>query len=453
MPTSMCTPPIASAVVHPTTLDLLNFIQRSPSPYHCVATVLQRLQHAGFILLDERDVWSLQPGQGYVVPRDGAVVALRVGQQPAHEAGFRLISAHTDSPNLRIKPAADVSKEGYRQFGVEVYGGALLHTWFDRDLGLAGRVVVRKKGTGVISELHTHLVHVDQPLLRIPSLAIHLQRESYKEGLKINPQNHLQPVCGVFDVDEKNTIGDNAQVLRRLLAERLQVQPEHILSWDLSLVDVVPPTVGGMDNAFIFAPRLDNQAMCHAGLSALLRAGTSHATQVLCLYDHEEVGSTSFSGAAGSFGEDVLSRIAEMEGPGAARGAWRCAAPRSWQLSADMAHAVHPNYVDKHEPMHMPRMNGGPVIKINAEQHYATTADGAALFAALCQDAGWTAQTFVARTDIRCGSTIGPMASARLGIRTIDVGNPMLSMHSIREQAGAHDPERMVEVMTRFLMV
>lgn len=427
--------------VHPTTADLLSFIQASPTPHHCVAEARRRAEAAGFTSLDEAEVWKLEAGRGYTVTRGGAMIAFRMGTAPAAEAGFRLVGAHTDSPNLRIKPRPDVAREAYSQLGVEVYGGVLLYTWLDRDLGLAGRVLLKGENAATPE---TRLISIDRPLLRIPSLAIHLDREVNKKGLVLNQQLHLPPVLGLV------AEGATAQGLKALLAEELTVDADRILSWDLGLMDVVPPAVGGLNGEFIFAPRLDNQASSHAALEALFRAPVARATQLACLYDHEEVGSSSTTGAGGSLAEDVLVRVAEVEGPGASTGSLPRAIARSWQISADMAHAIHPNHTDKHEPNHLPRLNGGPVIKINVQQRYATDGEGEALFESLCQDADVPYQKFVTRTDLACGSTIGPISSARLGVRTVDVGNAMLSMHSIREQGGAADPEYMVSVLTRF---
>lgn len=434
----------ANPTVHPTTTDLLAFIHESPTPHHCVAEAQRRAEAAGFTPLDEAQTWKLEAGKGYTVARGGALIAFRVGTEAPAEAGFRIVGAHTDSPNLRIKPNPDMGKENYLQLGVEVYGGALQYTWLDRDLGLAGRVMLKGERAGALEH---RLVRIDRPLLRVASLAIHLDREVNKKGLNLNEQNHLPPQLGL--AHDSIPAGG----LKALLADQLGVDAARVLAWDLSLMDVVPPAVGGLRGEFIFSPRLDNQASSHAALAALLRAPAGRATQLACLFDHEEVGSGSTAGAGGSLAEDVLQRLAEVEGPRAKQGALPRAIARSWQVSADMAHAVHPNYADKNEPQHMPRLNGGPVIKINVQQRYATDAEGAALFESLCQDADVPVQKFVTRTDLACGSTIGPISSARLGVRTVDVGNAMLSMHSIREQAGAEDPERMVAVLTRFFGV
>jgi len=418
--------------------DLLRYIDASPTPWHCAAHSAERLSAHGFRHLREEDTFAATAGDGFFVVRDGAIIAVRVGSESPSEAGFRLIGAHTDSPNLRLKPNPEVSKAGYRTLGVEVYGGALNYSWLDRDLGIAGRVFVR--GEGPIPT--TRLVDLRRPLCRIPSLAIHLNREVNTDGLKLNTQQHLAPMFGMAGGK------DEASALMSLLSVAAQVEVERILAWDLALVDVLPSSLGGLDEAFVFAPRLDNQASCHAALSALIAAKPSKSTQVICLYDHEEVGSLSTAGADGPLVELILRRLC---GDGA-EGFHRAMA-KSWHVSADMAHAVHPNYEDRHEPQHKPVLNGGPVIKSNSNQRYATTGEGAALFTALAQDAGVPIQKFVTRTDLACGTTIGPIAAAKLGVRTVDVGNPMLSMHSAREQAGSHDVGRMVAIMTRFLEV
>jgi len=434
----------------PETLDLIAFLNDSPTPWHCAATAARRLEAAGFSRLAEDAAWDLQPGGRHYLVRDGLVVAFHVGQRPPHEAGFRLIGAHTDSPNLRVKPAPDVTKAGYRQLGVEVYGGALYYTWLDRDLGLAGRVFIR--GQGVTAVPDVRLIDIRRPILRIPSLAIHLQRD-VNDGLKLNPQQHLPPVLG--QVGAAGAGGNDAKDgLVTLLGKALDLDPSAVLGWDLALVDVVPATLGGWEDEFVFAGRLDNQAMSHAALTALIRAAATpgDATRLIALYDHEEVGSLTTAGADGPIVEATLSRIAAARawGPSAQGGdALPRAAALSWHVSADMAHALHPNFEDKHEPQHRPSLNGGPVIKLNSNQRYATTGEGAAFFAALCAEADVPVQRFVTRTDLACGTTIGPIAAGRLGVRTVDVGNPMWSMHSAREQSGAHDVPRMIAALGR----
>ncbi|PIE16093.1 MAG: M18 family aminopeptidase [Proteobacteria bacterium] len=422
------------------TRALLAYIDASPTPYHCAAESARMLDAAGFTRLEEGARWQVDPGAASYFVRDGSLIAFRVGTVPPAEGGFRVVGAHTDSPTLQLKPDADVTKAGYQQLGVEVYGGALDYTWLDRDLGLAGRVVLA--GAGRAADLDTRLVDLRRPLLRVPSLAIHLNRDIRTKGLNLNRQRHLVPTLGLA--------GEGAEGLRELLAAELDVAADRVLSWDLSLVDVVPSTVGGWRGEFIFAPRLDNQASSHAALSALIAADAAPATQVVCLYDHEEVGSQTTTGAEGPLIEWTLRRLAAQDGAGETDALARAVA-RSFQVSADMAHAVHPNWEDRHEPNHHPHLNAGPVIKVNANQRYATSGEGAALFEALCREAQVPVQRYVNRTDLPCGSTIGPISAARLGMRTVDVGNPMLSMHSIREQAGVLDHPWMIEVMTRWL--
>ncbi|MBK8260412.1 MAG: M18 family aminopeptidase [Nannocystis sp.] len=432
-----------SASPSPSALDLLDFIAASPTPEHCAVEVARRLELAGFRSLDEGARWSLAAGEGVYVRRQGSVVALRIGQAPAAEAGFRLLGAHTDSPNLRLKPSPDLRGHGLLQLGVEAYGGLLEYTWLDRDLGLAGPVFVREADGSIGSRL----VHITRPIVRVVSLAIHLQRDLRETGLKLNRQTHLAPILGIDPGGE----ADPGGALRWLLAGELGCEPRSIVSWDLSLCDLARPCLWGRAEELIAAPRLDNQAMCHAALSALLQAGASSATQVICLYDHEEVGSGSATGAESSAVEALLRRVAELEGPGACAGGLPRALARSRTISADMAHAVHPNFSDKHDPQHQPRLGYGPVIKFNVQQRYATTAEDAAIFAGLCEAEGVGFQRFVSRGDMTCGTTIGPISAARLGVRTLDVGSPMLAMHSIREVAAAADVAPMIAVMRRFL--
>lgn len=419
------------------TLDLLRFIDASPTPFHAVREAASRLEARGFTRLREEERWELAPGARRYVTRNGSsLIAFVVGDAPPGEAGFLLAGAHTDSPNLRLKPNAPYVKEGYRQLGVEVYGGVLLATWLDRDLSLAGRVVLE-------GEPEPRLLRIDRPLARVPNLAIHLNREVNQEGLKLNRQQHLPPVIGLELQDEA--------WLPALLARELGLaDPAAIRGFDLMLYDVAPSTVSGLAGEFIHAPRLDNLASCHAALEALLQsaeAGGVAATRGVALYDHEEVGSTSAEGADSPFLEGVLARITLARG-GTVEDGYRARA-RSVFVSADMAHAVHPNYADRHEARHMPRLNQGPVIKINQNLRYATNAATAEVFARAARAADVPVQTFVNRTDLACGSTIGPITASRLGIPTVDVGNPMLSMHSIREMAGSADQPSMIAAMAQ----
>jgi aspartyl aminopeptidase len=418
-----------------TTQDLLTYVDASPTPFHAVNETVSRLETAGFTRLEEHDAWTLAPGARHYVTRNGStLVAFEVGADPVAEAGFRLVGAHTDSPNLRLKPHPAYTKEGYRQWGVEVYGGVLLATWADRDLGLAGRVFVSDEDA-------PRLLRIDRSLCRVTNVAIHLNRGVNDDGLKLNKQEHLPPLVGLGS-------DEDPAWFTAFLGRELGVEPERVLSWDLMLHDVVPSTVSGLDGEFIHAPRLDNLGSCHAALEALLRAGAagpSPASRGIALYDNEEVGSSSAEGADSPFLGAVLERVTLATG--GAREDYHRARARSLFVSADMAHAIHPNYTDRHEPRHMPRLNAGPTIKLNSNLRYATTADTAARFERAARKVDVPVQRFVVKTDMACGSTIGPITASRLGIPTVDVGNPMLSMHSVREMAGSKDQEAMVRVM------
>ncbi len=422
--------------------DLLSFIDRSPTPYHAVAEAVRRLEAAGWSVVSEAEVWELSPGdRRYLVRGEGSLVAFEVGSVAPAEAGFRIVGAHTDSPNLRLKPRPDLAPHGYRQLGVEPYGGVLLHTWLDRDLSVAGRVTYREGDAA-----RTVLLDFGRPLLRVPSLAIHLNRSIRQDGLKLNPQQHLVPVTGLEDAPAFAEL-----VLSELRAQDIANLESHaLLGFDLMAYDVQPPAVIGVRGEFIAAARLDNLASCHAGLSALIDAPSSPAaSRVVVLYDHEEVGSRSARGAAGPLLADLLERIVVATKGGEPQALPRALA-HSCLISADMAHAVHPNYADKHEPQHRPVVGGGPVLKSNVNQAYASDARTGGLFELLCQRAGVTLQHFVSRSDLACGSTIGPITAARVGVPTVDVGNPMLSMHSCREMAGTADVQPMIDVLSSF---
>ena len=424
--------------------DLLSYIDRSPTPYHAVSETVRRLASNGFERLSESELWDLAPGSRcYVVRNEGSVIAFEVGSETPAETGFRVVGAHTDSPNLRVKPQADLDAYGYRQVGVEPYGGVLLHTWLDRDLSLAGRVTLRDG-----SAVRTVLLDFGRPLLRIPNLAIHLNRDVAKEGLRLNAQQHLAPLLGL----------EAAPPFVEMIAGELRAQGaadvtgSDVLAFDLMTYDTQSSCVSGARGEFIHAPRLDNLASCHAALTALFEAserGHARATRVIAFYDHEEVGSQSAEGAGGPYLGEVLDRVVQGFKGGVPQGLPRALA-RSMMVSADMAHAVHPNYADRHEPEHRPRVGGGPVIKSNANQAYASDSATVGEFRALCSEVGVEAQHFVTRSDLRCGSTIGPITAARVGLRTVDVGNPMLSMHSCRELAGTADVDPMIRVLGAF---
>ena len=423
------------SIDHALAADLLAFLDASPSPWHAVAVTTTRLAAAGFASLDEGERWSLQPGGRYYVVRGGSsLIAFSLGGASPDRSGWRLVGAHTDSPGLRIKPQPVLAGDSALRLAVEVYGGPILATFADRDLSLAGRVVV-----GTAGGPETRLLAFGRPLVRLPNLAIHMNREVNEQGLKFNRQSELPLLLAV------GGIADGEGQFRRLLADTLGVEPESLLALDLAAHDTQPAAFWGADREFVASGRLDNLASCHAALSALLATETSDATAVVALFDHEEVGSESAVGAGGSFVGDVLARLAAALGVDAE--GERCARARSFFVSADMAHAWNPNYPAAYEPGHRVLVNGGPAIKINASQRYATGADTAARFARLCADAGVPCQRYVHRSDLGCGSTIGPQVAARLGVPTVDVGNPMWAMHSLRESAGVLDQAAMVKVL------
>jgi aspartyl aminopeptidase len=419
-------------------LDLIAFIDASPSPFHACAAAAARLEAAGYTEVREVDVWPSEPGRRYLV-RGGSLVAWSSeGRRgPAHP--FRIVGAHTDSPNLRIKPHADTGHAGYRQLAVEVYGGALLNSWLDRDLGLSGRVVVRDASApgGTVARL----LRDDRPLLRVPQLAIHLDREIGANGLKLNPQQHLVPVWGLGS--------PTPGAFRTYVAGVVGAGAHDVLGWDLMAHDRTPSTLAGVEEELVSAPRLDNLCSSWAGLTALLAHEGEGPTPVLVLFDHEEIGSTSDRGAASSLLPTVLERI--VTGPGGARDDLFRALAGSVCASADMAHATHPNYADRHEPGHHIALNGGPVLKVNTNLRYATDGATTAAFALACEQAGVPLQRYAHRSDLPCGSTIGPITAAELGIATLDVGAPQLAMHSARELAGSADPAMYAAALGAFL--
>lgn len=410
----------------------LAFLDASPTPLHAVHTTAARLTAEGYERIDESaPAFERPPGfRGFVV-REGSLFAVRVGTKRPREAGFRVVAAHTDSPNLRVKPNPVLKSNGYVRLGVEPYGGLQIATWVDRDLGLAGAVYVRD-GQG----FRPVLIDVRRPILRVPTLAIHLNRGVNDDGLKLNKQKELPALFA-------QEVAAEADPLRALLAAEAAVEPADILTWDLSLYDLVPAALGGANGEFVFSGRLDNLGSCHAGLEALVSAEEAEQTAVLALFDHEEIGSQSHRGA------DSRALASFLSGVGGADGLEQALA-RTWLLSSDMAHAIHPAYADKSEPEHAPRMNAGPAIKQNVNVRYTSEGATTAAFVLLCERLGVPYQWYVHRSDLACGSTVGPMLSAQLGVRALDVGNPMLSMHSSREQCGSRDHAHMVKAMTGF---
>ncbi|MFF3322769.1 M18 family aminopeptidase [Streptomyces sp. NPDC002889] len=413
--------------------DLISFVRASPSPYHAVAEGARRLEKAGFRALRETDDWSDATGGCYVV-RGGALIAwYALPDAPAH-APFRIVGAHTDSPNLRVKPAPDTSSVGWRQIGVEVYGGVPLNSWLDRDLGISGRLALRD-GT-------SRLVCVDEPLLRVPQLAIHLDR-TVNEGLALERQRHTAPIWGLG--------GTEQGALLSRVADEADVDFYEVLGWDLMLHDVQPPGYLGARQEFLVSARLDNLVSVHAGVTALACAADREPARipVLAAFDHEEVGSGSESGAQSALLERILRR--SVAARGGSREDWHRAVGGTFALSADMTHAVHPNYPERHDPDHRPLPNGGPVVKVNVNQRYATDGRGLAAFAAACEQAGTPWQSFVSNNAIPCGTSIGPLMATRMGISTIDVGVPGLSMHSTRELCGTEDPWLLARTLTEFI--
>lgn len=419
---------------------LIDFIHASPSPAHAVASMVVQLEAAGFKALNESDEWQLQPGQGYWLTRgDRSIIAFRLGEQAVAEAGVRMMGAHTDSPCLKVKPKAELLRQGCLQLGVEVYGGVLMHPWFDRDLSLAGQVHFRNEA----GKLTSALLDIKQPIAIIPSLAIHLNREANKNS-EINAQLHLPPILGL----DSNQGASPSLVLRQWLATELRNtghNVDEVIDYDLCFYDTQPPALVGLEQEFISSARLDNLLSCYTGLKALVSAGKTAATALLVCNDHEEVGSASAIGAEGPFLESVLRRLSDNEQ------SYQRMMARSLLISCDNAHAIHPNYADKHDENHGPKINAGPVIKVNANQRYATSAETSALFSSFCDMAKVPYQHFVVRSDMGCGSTIGPIAATKLGVRVVDVGAPQWSMHSIRETAGTQDAWYLGQALQAFI--
>ncbi|MEU1007187.1 M18 family aminopeptidase [Streptomyces sp. NPDC005890] len=420
--------------------DLMSFLAASPSPYHAVANTAERLEKAGFRQVAETDAWdAVASGHGgrYVL-RGGAIVAWYVPEGAEPHTPFHIIGAHTDSPSLRVKPRPDSGAQGWRQVAVEIYGGPLLNSWLDRDLGLAGRLSLRD-GSSV-------LVNVDRPLLRVPQLAIHLDRSVSAEGLKLDKQRHLQPVWGLGD-DVLD--GD----LIAFLEQEAGLTAGSVAGWDLMTHPVEPPAYLGRDRELVAGPRMDNLLSVHAGAAALTAVATSGAPlgriPVLAAFDHEENGSQSDTGADGPLLGSVLERSVLARG-GSFEDRARAFAG-SVCLSSDTGHAVHPNYAERHDPTHHPRVNGGPILKVNVNNRYATDGSGRAVFAAACERANVPFQSFVSNNSMPCGTTIGPITAARHGIRTVDIGVAILSMHSVRELCGADDPFLLANALTAFL--
>lgn len=402
--------------------DLIDFVAASPSSYHAASEAARRLAEAGWSEQDERQAWSATPGGHYLV-RGGAVLAWWIPESVGDDSAFRIVGSHTDSPSFKLKPDVRTAAVGYEQAAVEVYGGPLIGSWTDRELGLAGQIVDRHG--------QRHLVRTEA-IMRIPQLAIHLNRGVNDEGLKLGKQAHTAPVTATL-------VADGA-TLTETLAAAAGIAADDIAGHDLYAFDTARGALFGTKQEFVAVGRMDNLSSVHASLVAMLDVTKSYSGSdvlVMAAFDHEEVGSETVTGASGPILEDVLLRTSRALGND--EDARRRMLRRSWVVSSDAGHAVHPNYVGHHDPSHHPVLGGGPLLKVNANQRYASDAEGAALWRRACEAAGTAAQAFVSNNDVPCGSTIGPLTAARLGIRTVDVGVPLLSMHSAREMASVDD--------------
>ncbi|KAJ4973868.1 hypothetical protein NE237_007042 [Protea cynaroides] len=447
--------------------DLINFLNVSPTAFHAVDEAKKLLKNAEFEHVSEREVWKLQVGKKYFFTRNhSTIVAFAIGKKYVAGNGFHIVGAHTDSPSLKLKPVSKVAKGGYLEVGVQTYGGGLWHTWFDRDLTVAGRLMIRKGKGDSASYVH-QLVRIEEPIMRIPTLAIHLDR-GVNDGFKVNTHSHLVPVLATSIKAELNKVvagdvedgvqddvknnqkrsNDNKKhhsLLLELLAAQAGCEPDEICDFELQLCDTQPSTIAGAMKEFIFSGRLDNLCMSFCSLKALIDATLSesnleHETgiKMVALFDHEEVGSSSAQGAGSPAMLDALARITNSFSSADDK-LLEKAIHRSFLVSADMAHALHPNYMDKHEENHQPKLHGGLVIKHNANQRYATNAVTSFIFREIAERHELPIQDFVVRNDMACGSTIGPILASGVGIRTVDVGAPQLSMHSIREMCAVDD--------------
>jgi aspartyl aminopeptidase len=421
-----------------TALDLIGYLDSSPSPYHAAAEALRRLTAAGFTEVAPTEPWPPGPGR-YVVLDGGSLFAWVVPDGAAGDARFRLLGAHTDSPTLRVKPRPDTGRAGIRQLGVEVYVGPLLNSWLDRDLGLAGRVVVRTPEGPLV-----RLVRVHRPVLRVPQLAIHLDPGLRADGLKLDAQMHVVPVWSLGDPDPGG--------FARFLADELAVSPHDVMSHDVVTYDLTGGTLAGADEEFVSSGRQDDLVCSHGCVTALCAVAAQPAAQhisAVVLFDNEEIGSQSATGARGAWLGRQMERSVLARGGG--RDDFLRAVAGSLHVSADMAHATNPNYTDRHEPGHWVALGGGPVIKVSANVFYSTTAPTHAAFLLAAEQAEVPVQYFVNRSGVRSGSTIGPIVAAGLAIPTVDVGNATLAMHSARELSGTADPEMMIAAMKAFL--
>lgn len=437
--------------------DLFSFIRNSPTQYHAVANMSRTLANNGFIELKENDPWQIKAQSKYFVIRNkSSVIAFLTGENRPWETGLKIVGAHTDSPCLKVKPVPEIHANGIMRLGVEIYGGALLSSWFDRGLNLAGRVTALGDDDDGKEVLYTLLVNYDTTVSIIPSLAIHLDREANTKRV-INPQFDLPPLLtadiglkesSLFRESEITTSNNRTfrlMLLEQAIKENPNLHIKEVLDFDISFSDAQAPFFTGLNEDMISAPRLDNLLSCHAVLKSLVRADVdAKAPSLFVCTDNEEVGSDTVAGARGSFLNSVLTRlIPDSEQK-------FCSIARSFMISLDNAHAIHPAYPDRHDANHIPKLNHGPVLKVNASQRYASDSESSALLRYIGKQADIPIQTFVMRSDMSCGSTIGPAISSATGIKTVDAGAPTLGMHSIRELTGTNDPFMVFQLLNHF---
>lgn len=425
--------------MEPIISEFLEYLDASPSSFQAAEQSVSRLARAGFCELKEEYEFDLQVGGKYYLCRNqSSVIAFVVGSSLLDHSGYKLCASHLDSPLLKLKPDTIKTDKGITRIAVEVYGGPIIHTWTDRELGIAGRISLKNNDNNGI-KLKNVLINLARPLAIIPNAAIHLNRDINK-GFEYDKQIHLQAILATTDKSENP--------LKNLIATELNVLAEQIAEMDLFLYDIHKAALVGIDNSMICSGRLDNLAMSHAILSSLISVNNPASTCVAVLYDNEEIGSQTLQGANSSYLGDILERIAlAMD---LSRSEYLRALKQSFLISADMAHALHPAYESKHDPAYAPKMNCGPVIKMNANYRYSTTSDSASEFIKLCDIAAIPYQKFMTRSDLPCGSTIGPVASSTLGIRSVDIGNPMWAMHSIRETCGVRDHISLIRILDSF---
>jgi aspartyl aminopeptidase len=424
-------------------LQLIDYLDKSPNNFFAVAELAAQLRAAGFEELQAADAWTIRRGGKYFVTKNGSsLFAFVPGEAPVAEAGFKLICAHSDSPGFRIKPQPEMLVEGILKLNTEVYGGPILYTWFDRPLSIAGRVILRSADP---LRPESRLVDFKRPVLVIPHLAIHMNR-GVNDGNPLSKQKDMLPVMAIV-----NNRFEKDNYLLRLVAEELGVAEGDVLDFDLTLYDVQGGCLAGVNEEFISCGRIDDLGMAHAGLRALLDSKPCRATKVLAIFDNEEVGSGTKQGAASPVLANLLERVVRSQGGG--HEAYHRAVAQSFMISADMAHALHPNYTEKHDPTNHPRMGGGPVVKFNANQKYLTDADSAAVFKTICELAGVPVQQFVNHSDIAGGSTLGNILTSQIELRGVDMGNPMWGMHSVRETAAVADHYYTTKAFTKFFEV